>query len=387
MGGPFHSQSGGLLVVCAEPSGDLLAGGVVRALRLRRPNLPIFGMGGERCRDAGMETLLDVSLLSVMGFSEVLGAIPRALRALSQLTRAATERQPTAALLVDAPDFNLRLAPRLAALGVPVVGYVSPTVWAWRSGRIRQIARNFAALCCVLPFEEQFYARHGFENARYVGHPLLEGNPASRESARAALGIAKSAPLLALLPGSRRQEVARLAPILAATAARLCADSPALQLVVPIAPGLSSGWVEAQFARGGLRPRTVRMPASDVVAAADAAIVASGTATLETALAGTPQVVVYRMSWISWLVARLLVRTRFVALPNLLAEKAIVPELLQSGCTPERIAAAVRPLLDRASVPREAQRVACARLRTSLGSPGAADRVATQLLSAMREAA
>lgn len=363
-----------LLVVCGEASGDLLAAGVVRALAGVAPGVRAYGMGGDQCRAAGVETVLDCSQIAVMGIAEVVPALPRVFAALWRLTRLARERRPSAALLVDAPDFNLRLAPRLRALGVPVVGYVSPTVWAWRAGRVRRVARDLAALCCVLPFEPAFYEARGYAKATYVGHPLLDA-PASRplsESARP--------PRLALLPGSRRQEVRRLAPRLAAAAARLVAERPSLDVVAPVASGLEVAWVAAQFARGGLVPRCVCEPARDVLAASDAAVVASGTATLEAALAGTPHVVVYAVSPLTWAVARLFVRTPFVGLPNLVAGRAVVPELLQRDCNEARIAREVAPLLDAASPGRAAQVAAFADVRASLGAPGASARVAAEIL-------
>ncbi len=367
------------LVVAGEASGDLHAAAVVRELRRRVPGAVCFGMGGDRMRAEGVETLYDAREVAVMGISEVLPRLPHILGALRGLARAGRERRPTAALLVDLPDFNLRLAARLKREGIRVVYYVSPMVWAWRPGRTRRIARVVDRLLCIYPFEEPFLRERGVP-ATYVGNPLLDepAPAAGGAEARRGLGLDPALPTLALLPGSRSAEVERLFPVMLDAAERLASEGP-LQAIVPVASTVDQGRLE-QLAEGR-RARVFfrRGRTLDILAAADAAIVASGTATLETLLADRPMVVVYRVSWLSWLVARLLVRVAHVALVNLLAGRRLVPELLQRALTPTAVADALRTVWRDAG--RRAELLAGYReVRETLGGPGASARVAEALL-------
>jgi lipid-A-disaccharide synthase len=371
----------GLLVVAVEASADAHGASVLREFRSLLPDVRAFGAGGPRLRAEGCETLIRAEDLSVMGFVDVIPAIPRILRALGTLRRAAEERRPRAALLIDSPDFNLRLAKRLRALGIPVVYFIGPTVWAWRRYRIRQIARDVMRMLVILPFEAAFYERGGVQ-ATYVGNPVADAvrpgvEVASRSELRRALGLDPGRPVLALLPGSRRQEIRRIFPAMVEAAQVLRARVSGLQLVVPVAPTLAreelGGDSDIMFVSGR---------AFDVLRACDAAIVKSGTATLEAALAGTPAVVVYRTGFISWLIGRLLVRVRYVALPNLLAGRAVMPELLQSQCTPERMVESVLPLLDMTNAARARQIEGLRGVREELvpsGSPPAARRAAEEI--------
>jgi lipid-A-disaccharide synthase len=402
----------GLLIVAVEASADLHGAAVLRELRTLRPSVRAFGAAGPRLRAEGCEALVRAEDLSVMGVLEVFPAIPRILRALAALRRAAEERRPRAALLIDSPDFNLRLARKLRARGVPVVYFIGPSVWAWRTYRVRQIARDVLRMLVILPFEAAFYARHGVR-AVYVGNPLADelrgteaatlpaapaggqpalgeagaasGAPGSVRERRRALGLDPDRPVLALLPGSRMQEIKRLWRPLLGAARTLCARRPGLQIVVPVAPTIPRALLELLAREAGVEVAFVAGRAPEVLACADAAAVASGTAALEAALAQVPAVVVYRLSWLSWLIARLLVRVRFAALPNLLAGRALVPELLQSECTSERIAEEVEPLLEGGGA-REAQLAGLRALRAELTPPGstsAARKAAEELLAVL----
>jgi lipid-A-disaccharide synthase len=377
-----------LLIVAVEASADLHGAAVLRELRALRPDLKAFGAGGPRMRAEGFEALVRAEDLSVMGIAEVLPALPRIFEAMDTLRDAARERKPTLALLIDSPDFNLRLARKLRELRVKVAYFIGPSVWAWRTYRVKQIARDVARMLVILPFEAAFYAKHGVE-ARYVGNPLadeLRALPAAatdRAAAQMVVFGAAQGPVLALLPGSRLQEIHRLWPPMLAAARKLQASMPGLRLVVPIAATLE----RALF---GYAPDVQFVGSTAVaLAAADAAIVASGTATLEAALALVPQVVVYRTSWLSWLVGRLLIRVRFISLPNLLAGKALVPELLQSRCTAQNIADAAAPLF--APGPeREAQLQGLRAVRAELlppGAPGASRRAAEEVADLMGQSA
>ena len=383
-------MSAELLVVAVEASADLHGAAVLRELRALRPGLRAFGAGGPLLRAEGCETLVRAEDLSVMGIAEVLPAIPRIFGALRTLRRAAKERRPRAALLIDSPDFNLRLARKLRRLGIPVAYFIGPSVWAWRTYRVRQIARDVSRMLVILPFEAEFYARHGVQ-AVYVGNPLADSfrlalpaaspssspaTPTPRADLRRALGLDPARPILALLPGSRRQEVRRLWPALLGAARLLRERMPDLQLVVPVAPTVRREWLGTD-----LPVTLVAGRAPEVLAAADAAVVASGTATLEAALAQVPTVVVYRLSWLSWIVGRLLVRVRFVSLVNLLAGRLLVPELLQGHCTSGHIAESAVPLLTPGEA-RDAQLEGMRRIRADLapaGSQGAARRAAEEV--------
>ena len=374
-----------MLIVAAEASADVHAAEVVRRLRAAHPDLEAFGLAGPHLRAEGVEAVARAEDLSVMGLTEVLGAIPRALGILKRLARAAADRRPQVALLVDSPDLNLRLARRLKALGIPVVYFIGPTVWAWRRGRIRQVARWVDRMLVILPFEAELYAAAGVA-ARYVGHPLLDQGPprpAAGEPGLAArrrdLGLDPVATTLALLPGSRRMELERCLPAMLDAARRVAAHRPDLQVALPVAPTLDRAALEARLAATpGLPPvHLVDGRAREVLEAADAAVVTSGTATLEAALAVRPMVVVYRMSWVTWALARLLVRTAHVALVNLLAGRRLVPELIQWGMRPKAIAAHLEALLP-GGVARQATLAGLAEVRARMGTAGAAGRVAEE---------
>ena len=381
-------RSGGgeeLLIVAVEASADLHGAAVLRELKTLRPGLRCFGAAGPLMRAEGCEALVRAEDLSVMGIAEVIPALPRIFRALGTLRRAAEARRPRAALLIDSPDFNLRLARRLRALGMRVVYFIGPSVWAWRTYRVKQIARDVARMLVILPFEAAFYARHGVQ-ATYVGNPLADGiaQVVEGQVLKDSLGLDRARPVLALLPGSRRQEILRLWPPLLGAARLLLARRPDLQLVVPVAPTID----RATLPTGGLAITFVAGRAPDVLRAADLAIVASGTATLEAALAQVPLVVVYRLSWLSWLIGRLLVRVKFVSLVNLLAGRLLVPELLQRACTSEAIAAQAGALLENGPA-RDAQLEGLQKLRGEIapaGAPNAARRAAQELLQVLESA-
>lgn len=369
-----------VLVVAGEASGDHHAADVVAALRRKRPDLRFFGMGGPRLAAQGVELVHGAHELSVMGLVEVLPKIPRIWRVLGDLVRAAARRRPACALLVDVPDFNLRLAKRLKKLGVPVVGYVSPMVWAWREGRTKTIAQRYDQLLCILPFEEPFLRERGV-NAMYVGNPVLDQVPDVAEPAvfRRALGLAEDAPVLAVLPGSRRGEILRILPTLVDVCRRVRAQRPNVQLVVPVAPGLPRELLARPFEGTELSPVLVDGRAPEVVGAGDVAVVASGTATLEAGLLRRPMVVVYRLNPITYAVGRLLVKIPFFSLVNLLAGKRVVPELLQGDFTAERVVQELDPLWE--GPRRDACLAGLDEVRAVLGPKGASERAADAVLA------
>ncbi|HUD70604.1 MAG TPA: lipid-A-disaccharide synthase [Dongiaceae bacterium] len=369
-----------VLLSAGEASGDLYGGLLMRAMAATAP-VVFCGVGGPAMRAAGLASLADASVMGVTGITEVaarFGDIWRAFRAVTGSLDAAVTR-PDLAILIDYPDFNLRVARRCRRAGVPVLYFISPQVWAWRRGRVRTMRGRIDRMLCILPFEEPIYRAAGVP-ATFVGHPLLDQVAASRTPAqeRSRLGLDAKRPLVALLPGSRRNEIAaHLDPLLGA-AAILHEEFRDLQFVMPVAPTLDRGALEARIAKvagRGPRPRLVTDDRYDAVAAADAAVVASGTATLETALLGVPMVIVYRMNPLTYVLARLLTRLPHIGMPNLIAGRRVVEELVQRDCAPAPIAAAVRRLLtDPAAA--GAARAGLAEVRGRLGSPGAIDRVA-----------
>ena len=368
-----------VLVVAGEASGDLHAADVVKALRQLVPTARFFGMGGPKLAAAGVELVHGAHEISVMGIVEVLPKVPRIWQVMNDLEAAAKARKPSVALLVDVPDFNLRLARRLKKLGVPIVSYVAPMAWAWREWRTKTIAERVDHLACILPFEEKFFRDRGV-NATYVGNPVVDQvpPPASRERFREALGLSREGEVLAVLPGSRRSEISRLGPTLASVAAHV-ARTRGARVVVPVAPGLPSELVAAPFQAAGVTPTLVEGRAPEVVGASDVALVASGTATLEAGLMQRPLVAVYRVNALSYAVGKLLVKIPFFSLVNLLSEARVIPELLQGDMTEARIIEALDPLWSGPA--RDACLDGLTRLRAKLGPGGAAQRVAELLRS------
>jgi lipid-A-disaccharide synthase len=328
-----------VLVVAGEASGDNLAAGLIRAVRKRRPGVSFAGVAGPRMAEAGCERLYDSHRLSVVGLTEVLRHFMDIRRVFKGLLARLRADPPDLLICVDLPDFNLRLARHARKLGIPVVYYVSPQVWAWRRGRLKTIGRRVDHMLVIYPFEEPFYREAGIR-ATFVGHPMVERIPQDPDptSARRELGLSPDRPVAALLPGSRRAEVARLAPVLAGAAQRLGQRYPHLQFVVPVAGEAVAGELEPYLDAGG--PEVVRATDSvKAVAAADVAAVASGTATLETAVVGTPEVILYKVSPLTYFLARRLVKVPFIGIVNLVAEREVAPELVQSDATPDRVAA------------------------------------------------
>jgi lipid-A-disaccharide synthase len=367
-----------LLLVAGEASGDLHGAGLVTALRRADPSIDVWGVGGDRLRQAGMHILVDTAAVATMGFVETFGTLGRLLSTYRQLTRFMLEERPALLVLIDYPEFNLLLAKRAKALGIPVFYYIGPQVWAWRRGRVRKIARRVDRLGVVFPFEPGLY-NNGHELAQFVGHPLLDLVHAtrSREETLVRHGLDPARRVLALLPGSRKKEVRLLLPPAVAAAQRLERDG--WQPVIALAHTLTRADLAA--ALGGNAPpvSVIEDDTYNVVHAADAALVASGTATLETALLGTPMVIMYRVSPVTFAVARLLVRVEHIGMPNIILERRVFPELLQGDVTCDKLVAAVKDIAAR----REDLTAALATLRGKLGEPGAAERAALMALELM----
>ncbi len=327
-----------ILMVAGEPSGDRHGGDLARAIREALPGVRLWGMGGEHMAREGVSLAVDMAGVSVMGIVEVLGHLAAILRARRVLLEAVDQDPPSLAVLIDFPDFNLRLGRRLRQRGVRLLYYISPQVWAWRKGRLKLMARILERAAVILPFEEAILRRAGIA-ARYVGHPLIEQvkRGESKEEARLALGLPPEASVLGLLPGSRPKEVERLLPLLLAGTRLAMKKVPEIRPVVALSSLVSEERAHEIIKASGVSAQLVVRQAHRVIRASEVAAVASGTATLEAALLETPLVVVYRASWVSYLVARLLVRVNHIALVNILAGERIVPELVQGGLTPPAI--------------------------------------------------
>jgi lipid-A-disaccharide synthase len=361
------------LIVAGEASGDMYGADVARRLFHKFPDCQIYGLGGQRMRNAGVQLEGDISKTAVIGPFEVVSSLASLYRVFRRLAERVETDPPTAAILIDFPDFNLRLGQRVRDAGVPVVYYVSPQVWAWREGRLKQLRRFVNKMLVILPFEEEMYRKAGVD-VEFVGHPLVDMVRAtkSKEEFCAAYELDPRKPIVALLPGSRRKEVRFILPTLCETAKLISKQKPDTQFVLPMASGLHRRSVEDI-----IRSQSITIVTNDTYNAvryARAAIVASGTATLETALLGTPEVIVYRISQASWLVGKALLKVRLFGIVNIILGEEVVPELFQERMTPEEVSKITLRLMDDVWV-QSRIRGNYEKLRRQLGSGNVSDRV------------
>ncbi|HXY38181.1 MAG TPA: lipid-A-disaccharide synthase [Vicinamibacteria bacterium] len=366
-----------LLVSCGEPSGDLYAAELVRHLRQSVATLDVFGLGGDRLAAEGASLVAHVRDLAVVGLVEVLRHLQRLRRTFRSVLGEVDRRRPDAAVLVDYPDFHLRLARELRRRGVPVVYYVSPQVWAWRPGRVRTIRDTVTRMIVIFPFEEALYREAGVD-VRFVGHPLVElvQPPSDREAFLAAHGLDPSRPLLLVMPGSRPQEVAHNLPPLAGALRLVAARRGGVQLALAVAPSLPPSLFDD--ATAGLGLLRLAGHTHQLMGSATAGIVASGTATVEAALLDLPMVVVYRLSALTYVLGRPFVRVPHYAMANLIAGREVVKELIQKDFRPETVAAEALRLLEDGSRRAEVRR-GLAEVRARLGEPGASARAAAEV--------
>lgn len=362
-----------LWINAGELSGDMQAAALLNALKARAPDLQAVGMGGPHLAAAGQENLLRVEALSVMGVTEILSALPRALCMLSRIRRELRARRPDAVLLVDAPEFNFRVACIANDLNIPVLYFIPPKVWAWRTGRVEFLRRHIRKLYCILPFEPAFYARHGLD-VDYVGNPLVD-----MVNWPSLAGIPPEPARLGLMPGSRNKEIRALLPRFAAAVRLLRLRHPELETHCLRAPGISETALRALWPDDV--PMTVQPPEQRYrfMRSCTVMLAASGTATLECALAGVPTVVAYRVAPFSAFVGRRLIRVPWVSLPNLILDEEVFPELLQNKATPDAMAERLHLWLAQPSL----RQAVCQRLdavRERCGPPGSADRAAAALL-------
>jgi len=382
------TSEAGIFLSAGEASGDLHGATLSRALGDLAPGIRLRGMGGPRMAAAGVDVIADLSAHAAMGTSEAIGRIPGLVRAYRLLESRLARERPRALVVIDFPEFNLRLARAARRAGVPVVYFIPPQLWAWRRGRIRQVARRINRVLAVLPFEPQIYEGADIP-VDFVGHPLLDVLPLdlSREDARRRLDIAPGETVVGLLPGSRREEVAKLLPPMLVAAKRLAAAGVSRRFALGLAPTVDRAAVEreigAAFAEGGPRVDVLEHRTYEVMAGADTVLIASGTATLEAALLGAPMVVCYRVSRLTEAVVRMLARVHWCSLPNLIAGREVVPEILQDELNGQRLASEVLRLLDDPAT-AEAQRTAFKEVRAQLGDRGVGRRAARAMLEVAR---
>lgn len=378
-----------LLLSAGEASGDMYAARLAAALK-QRLDVAIFGMGGPQMRAAGVEIITDYSEVSVVGITEVLKRLPSLVRAMRHLVEEAQRRKPPFAILTDFPGFHLRLARKLRAQGIRNVYYICPQFWAWRPWRVNLVRRRFAKALCIFHFEEKFYADAGVP-VKFIGHPLV-GNvqtTLTREFFCKKYGLQESGKIITVLPGSRRGEIAHHLPVLIEGLREIRQRIPGPpQMVVAVAPGLDVTSLERSFP-AEWDTRFMRNDTYNALGAADLAIVSSGTATVETALLGKPMIVVYRLSPLTARLAKPLVRTKFFSMVNLIAARAVVPELIQDDFTPQRLAAEAESLLS--GSPTDNPRVlemlrGLQKVQNLLGPRGAVERAADEIARLLQAA-
>jgi lipid-A-disaccharide synthase len=369
-----------VMMSCGEASGDLYAGALALELQRLAPGVRIFGIGGEKMHAAGAELVGDYRGLAVTGLVEALRVVPRSFRLLRQLRERMERDRPDVLVVIDFPDFNFRLAAAARALGIPVVYYVSPQIWAWRAGRIKTVKQVASKVLVIFPFEKKFYEDAGVP-VEFVGHPLPDLIQVSepRERLLAGVGLDPSAPTIALLPGSRPNEVRSILPTLAAAAALIRERVTSAQFVIARAPKLSDQMFQP-FSHFTGPSAIVAGRADDVLNASDVVITASGTATVQAALHGKPMVIVYRLAPLTYKMGRPFVKVDTFGMVNLLAGRRIVPELIQDDFTPARVADETVGLLTDPARAAEMRR-ALADVRGALGEPGASRRAAEAVLS------
>ena len=364
-----------ILISAGEASGEMYGAELLRALRRRVPDIEAFGVGGERMRAAGFEAVVESRDVAVVGLAEVVSHLPSIYGHFKRLLREVDARKPDVAVLIDFPDFNFRLSKQLHRRGIPVVYYISPQLWAWRKGRIKLVQKYVTRMLVIFPFEQEFYRKHGVE-AEFVGHPLgeLEITPED--------GL-PDAERIALLPGSRRKEVMMNLPTILEAAAIL--NSAERQFVLPVASTLDREWIGQLLRTHPDLKVSLVNDARQALANSRAAIVASGTATVEAAVIGTPFVMVYRVSPLTWVLGRRLVNVPFFSMVNLIAGREVVPELVQQDFTPQNVASRVQEILEDGPK-RQAMIAGLAEVKAQLreGAAGAAsERAAVAVLKAI----
>lgn len=369
-----------IMIVAGEASGDLHGSNLVRAMQERHPHLVFYGMGGRRLEETGVELLAHASDMAVVGLTEVFSKLGMILGVMRRLKASLKTRKPDLVILIDYPDFNLPLARTAKKQGIKVLYYISPQVWAWRKGRIHQIRKVVDKMAVILPFEADFYHQAGID-AAYVGHPLLDTvkTSYSREEALSQFGLRRNVKTIGLLPGSRESEVQKLLPIMMETALLLKDALPDIQFVLPLADTLDRSLVSRILDTYDVDVKVIPNAIYDVIAVSDAAIVASGTATLETALMETPMIIIYKISPFSYMLGRLFIHVTHIGLVNIIAGKTIAPEFIQNDATPKRLVKAILEIITD-ETRMEAIKKDLSAIKNKLGQAGASARTAALAL-------
>jgi len=365
-----------VLIIAGEASGDMHGANLVREMLNRDPALNFYGIGGKRMQQEGVQLLADASTMAVVGLTEVVFKLKDILKIMRTIKKSLDERRPDLVILIDYPDFNLPVAKAARRHNIKVLYYISPQVWAWRQSRIEQIKKTVTRMAVILPFEVETYRRHGFA-ADYVGHPLLDMIKTTylKKESRKKFGLHEDKITIGILPGSRMSEIKKLLPELLQAATIMKDSIPEIQFVVPLADTLEEKNLTGIIAGFPIDVNIISGQTYDVVSCADLALVASGTATLETALLKVPMIIVYKISPLSYFIGKLFVRVKNIGLVNIIAEKTIVPELIQNDASGTRIAREALSILENESKKQTMIRELEA-IRSRLGEPGAAIKTA-----------
>jgi lipid-A-disaccharide synthase len=371
-----------VMIVAGEASGDMHGASLVREMLKIDPALNFYGIGGSKLQQAGVKLFANASAMAVVGLTEVISKLGSILKIMAMLKRYLDKYRPDVVILIDYPDFNLNIVARAAKKrNIKIFYYISPQVWAWRKGRINQIKKLVDKMAVILPFEVDTYAKKGFL-VNYVGHPLLDMVKANypREESRKMFGLAQNKTTIGLLPGSRLSEVRKLMPEMLRAAEILAQRIPDIQFVLPLADTLEEKIVAEIISRFSVKVNIIAGHTYDVISCADLAMVASGTATLETALLGVPMIIVYKISPFSYFIGKLVVSVKNIGLVNIIAGKTIVPELIQEDANGKRIATEALAILTNEERKQETIKELAA-IRSKLGNPGAATRAAKLALN------
>jgi lipid-A-disaccharide synthase len=370
-----------IMISVGEASGDLHGASVAHALKNIQPNVKMFGMGGQAMQEAGVEIIYDIADLGVIGFVEVIKNLPRLFKLRDNLVELMVHERPDVLVIIDYPDFNMRLAKIAKEKGIPVVSYISPSVWAWRKGRAKEVANIVEKVAAIFPFEADAYRDAG-ANVTFVGHPLLDIVKTTMPKAEAYeyFGADAKKPVVLLLPGSRQQEIMSLLPVMLAAAEKIVSKAPDCQFFLPVASTISREMLQNIIEQYKITVILTDKYTYDLMNIANVAIAASGTVTLEAALLNLPTVVIYKMAALTYLLGKLLVKIPYVSLPNIIAGRKVVPELLQYAVTADNIANETIPiLLD--SCLHQAMMQDLTEVQQKLGAAGAVERVAREILT------
>ena len=366
------AQPAKIFIIAGESSGDLHGANLVREIKKLLPDSAIHGIGGDRMKDQGVKLLFHCKDLAVVGLVEILASLRPIIRAVRETKKWLMRERPDLLILIDYPEFNLMMAKSAKRAGIPVFYYISPQIWAWREGRIKKIRSRVDKMAVILPFEKEFYKRHGMD-VEFVGHPLLDIVKATykREDFLKKLGLDPNRPAIGILPGSRHGEISRLMPIMAETAHKIRSKRPDAQFLIPLAPDIEQHNLDLPKE---LDIKITKGCNYDTIAACNVILAASGTVTLEAGLLGIPSVVTYKISPLTQRLARLLIKVKYVSLVNIIANKEVFPEFIQDKARPESMAQAVLDLLR----PQRAQQIRYEldKVRKRLGESGVASRAA-----------